>query len=117
MPKTEFTPVELRELARLPNLETLDPDVLVALTVKQLSLMSTVPTGSVTWALARAGITPAVPNSNAYRVEDLRVFCAKHRGNTGRKLAASFGNDSQGALEAAELTRKTLKDLLAQAED
>lgn len=84
-----FTPEQQRELSLIPNLAALPSDALIALTHRQMSLMSTLPVGTVGFALEKDGVKPAVNGSSVYHAADIRRFCAIHSAKTMIKLALS----------------------------
>jgi hypothetical protein len=82
-----LTPEQRLELDGLPKLNELPADKLIAVTHRQISLMSTLPLGSVGAAIVRSELKPAFPGSNVFAVGALRAFCQQHAAATAQRVA------------------------------
>lgn len=80
---------EFSDAEFLPKLSELPDNALVAATQTELSQLSTVACGSVSYRCMADGLEPAIPRSNVYRAGALRTWCAKNVAATEAKLLAA----------------------------
>jgi hypothetical protein len=99
-PHFNFTAEEQRELDRLPKLDALPDDRLISCTAKQVSLMSTVPQGSIGFYISEGKLIPAIPHSMVFTVAQLKQFCAEHRMKSAMKLLMSANAEADAARDA-----------------
>jgi hypothetical protein len=89
--KSNLDPVARRALLDLPDLEKLPDNELVGVSLTQIAALSALPPGSAKFYMEADGLRPAVGNSGAYRVENLKCFCMKHRARALLRLALASG--------------------------
>lgn len=117
MPQITFTPEQKRELAALPNLAALPDDRPVVCSFRQLSLMSTLPLGSVGGMLARE-LHPVIKGTNAYQAGDLRAFCARHTARTVARITLAVASQPAHKLaDPSDAVRTYISDLLNQSKE
>ena len=94
-----LSPAGRREVLELPPLEKLPPDSVIAVSLKEIALLSSIPCGSAKFFLQEDKIRPAIPGSNCYLVKELLTFAQKHRCRTATRLVQAVGRG--GDVDAA----------------
>ena len=89
--KSNLTPAQRRAQLDLPDLEKLPDNELVGVSLVQIAALAALPPNSARFFMEQDGLRPAVGNSHAYRVENLRCFCMKHRSRVLLRLALASG--------------------------
>ena len=89
--KSDLDPVARRAKLDLPDLEKLPDSELVGVSLVQIAALAALPPGSAKFYMEADGLRPAVGNSHAFRVENLKCFCMKHRARALLRLALASG--------------------------
>jgi hypothetical protein len=106
-----LTPGQRREQVELPRLEELKPDSVLAVSLKTIATLASIPCGSAAFMLEADKIRPAIPGSNCYLVKDLLTFAQKHRCRTATRLVQAVGHGGDvDAAAAALLAAASLKN-------
>ena len=92
--KSNLDPVARRALLDLPDLEKLPDGELVGVSLVQISALAAIPPGSAKFYMEADGLKPAVGNSHAYRVENLKCFCRKYQARALLRLALATGKEA-----------------------